>query len=65
MVDDDDPQSMHALDLEAPGTEFFRPQIIQVEDIPYTLNGKRVEVPVKKVRIVRTSRARIDQVANL
>jgi acetoacetyl-CoA synthetase len=24
-------------------------QIIQVADIPYTLNGKRVEVPVKKV----------------
>lgn len=26
-------------------------QIVQVEDIPYTLNGKRVEVPVKKVGI--------------
>lgn len=25
-------------------------QIIQITDIPYTLNGKRVEVPVKKVR---------------
>jgi acetoacetyl-CoA synthetase len=25
-------------------------QVIQVEDIPYTLNGKRVEVPIKKVR---------------
>jgi len=25
-------------------------QIIQVPDIPYTLNGKRVEVLVKKVR---------------
>lgn len=24
-------------------------KIIQVEDIPYTLNGKRVEVPVKKI----------------
>ncbi|EIW76117.1 acetoacetyl-CoA synthetase [Coniophora puteana RWD-64-598 SS2] len=24
-------------------------QIIQVDDIPYTLNGKRVEVPVKKI----------------
>ena len=24
-------------------------QVIQVEDIPYTINGKRVEVPVKKV----------------
>ncbi|KAG1754052.1 uncharacterized protein EDB91DRAFT_1043870, partial [Suillus paluster] len=24
-------------------------RIIQVDDIPYTLNGKRVEVPVKKV----------------
>ncbi len=24
-------------------------QIIQVEDIPYTVNMKRVEVPVKKV----------------
>jgi len=24
-------------------------RIIQVEDIPYTLNGKRVEVPVKKI----------------
>jgi len=24
-------------------------QIIQVDDIPYTLNGKRVEIPVKKV----------------
>ena len=23
-------------------------QILQVHDIPYTLNGKRVEVPVKK-----------------
>jgi len=28
------------------------PQIIQVADIPYTLNGKRVEVLVKKVSIV-------------
>lgn len=27
-------------------------QIIQVEDIPYTINGKRVEVPVKKVSLV-------------
>lgn len=26
-------------------------QIIQVQDVPYTLNGKRVEVPVKKVRL--------------
>ena len=26
-------------------------QIIQVQDIPYTLNGKRVEVPVKKVSL--------------
>ena len=25
-------------------------QVIQVEDIPYTLNGKRVEVLVKKVK---------------
>ena len=25
-------------------------QIIQVEDVPYTLNGKRVEVLVKKVK---------------
>lgn len=30
-------------------------QIIQVRDIPYTLNGKRVEVPVKKVRLSRES----------
>lgn len=28
------------------------PQIIQVADIPYTLNGKRVEVLVKKVGLV-------------
>lgn len=28
-------------------------QIIQVSDIPYTLNGKRVEVLVKKVRVPR------------
>ena len=27
-------------------------QIIQVEDIPYTVNMKRVEVPVKKVSCV-------------
>lgn len=27
-------------------------QILQVEDIPYTLNGKRVEVPVKKVCLI-------------
>ena len=26
-------------------------QIIQVEDIPYTVNMKRVEVPVKKVGV--------------
>lgn len=26
-------------------------QIVQVTDIPYTLNGKRLEVPVKKVNI--------------
>lgn len=25
-------------------------QIIQVQDIPHTLNGKPVEVPVRKVR---------------
>ncbi|OCB84825.1 acetoacetate-CoA ligase [Sanghuangporus baumii] len=30
-------------------------RIIQVNDIPYTLNGKRVEVPVKKVSLVRSS----------
>lgn len=27
------------------------PKVIQVPDIPYTLNGKRVEVLVKKVTI--------------
>jgi acetoacetyl-CoA synthetase len=31
-------------------TYAFVAQIIQVTDIPYTLNGKRVEVLVKKVR---------------
>lgn len=36
-----------------PTTFLMKPliQIIQVQDIPYTLNGKRVEVPVKKVSI--------------
>ena len=31
-------------------------QVIQVQDIPYTINGKRVEVPVKKVRPPRSAR---------
>ena len=25
-------------------------QCIQVDDVPYTLNGKKVEVPVRKVK---------------
>ena len=29
-------------------------KIIQVSDIPQTLNGKKVEVPVKKVGYLRT-----------
>lgn len=29
-------------------------QVMQVQDIPYTINGKRVEVPVKKVRSLRS-----------
>jgi len=28
------------------------PQCIQVEDIPHTLNGKKVEVPVRKVSAI-------------
>lgn len=34
-------------------------QIIQVQDIPYTLNGKRVEVPVKKVRYTLSHRPKL------
>jgi hypothetical protein len=33
-------------------------QIIQVNDIPHTLNGKRVEVPVKKVSYFCTASCR-------
>ena len=28
-------------------------QVVQVNDIPYTINGKRVEVPVKKASQLR------------
>lgn len=44
-------------------------QIIQVQDIPYTLNGKRVEVPVKKVsfgiRDPPTSEAQLSSFRNI
>ena len=39
----------------------FPPQIIQVPDIPYTLNGKRVEVLVKKVRSDLVCRVQVEK----
>lgn len=42
------PRVGHVLEEGTRNSHGLLSQILQVQDIPYTLNGKRVEVPVKK-----------------